>query len=50
MQTRDTWSDISQPSDIDVCVMNGHHDLYFTVQCFALYLDDHLMDEHQTFG
>ena len=49
MQTiyRDIWSDIGQPYDINLCVIMTCISRFSD---FALYLEDYLMDEHQTFG
>ena len=47
MQTiyADSWSDIRQPYDIEDC-----HTMTYTSRSsdFALYFEDYLMDEHQT--
>ena len=35
---------------LDLKIKMGHCSLYFMVQCFALYISDYLMFEHDTLG
>ena len=48
----DSWSEMSQPCDMDLWVMKGRSALSCILQSsdFALYLEDYLMYVHYSFG